>query len=121
MLVSYGKLTLEMATIALTRLVLAESDRFPEIAATFYELAIMQTERAMEAWLRRQCDLGIIALEDPRIATEILRGMMIFEPQRAVMLGMRLPPDDDEIVNRAKLCARIFISGSALKKSSSRH
>jgi AcrR family transcriptional regulator len=120
-LVSYGRLTLEAATIALTRLVLSESDRFPEIAATFYESAIMKTEKAMEAWLRSQCARGIITLEDPRIATEMLRGMMIFEPQRAAMLGMRTPPNDDEIVKRAKLCARIFVNGATAKATSTHH
>jgi hypothetical protein len=81
----------------------------------------MRTERAMEAWLRRQCALGILALDDPKIATEMLRGMMVFEPQRIAMLGMGAPPDDDEIVKRAKLCAQIFINGSAPKTTSTRH
>jgi AcrR family transcriptional regulator len=120
-LTSYGRLTLEAGTVALIRLVLSESDRFPEIAATFFESAIMRTERAMEAWLRRQCALGILALDDPKIATEMLRGMMVFEPQRIAMLGMGAPPDDDEIVKRAKLCAQIFIRGSASKTTSTRH
>jgi AcrR family transcriptional regulator len=120
-LIAYGKLTLEASTIALIRLVLAESDRFPEIAATFYESAIVKTEKAMEAWLQRQSDRGIIILEDTRVATEMLRGMMVFEPQRVAMLGMGAPPDDDEIVKRAKLCAQIFINGSASKSTSTRH
>jgi AcrR family transcriptional regulator len=120
-LISYGQLTLEPATIALSRLVLAESDRFPEIAAAFYEGAIIKTETAMEAWLRQQCARGIIAIEDPKIATEMLRGMMIFEPQRAAMLGMGAAPDADEIVKRAKLCARVFVHGSAQKTIPARH
>jgi hypothetical protein len=46
----------------------------------------------MAGWLRRQCEWGVIALGDPHLAAEMLRGMMIMEPQRAVMLGQRAAP-----------------------------
>ena len=44
-------------------------------------------------------------------ATSMLRGMMIMEPQRAVMMGQREPPEVAEIEQRAKLCARLFLGG----------
>ncbi len=65
----------------------------------------------MAGWLRRQCERGLIALEDPRMAAEMLRGMMIMEPQRAVMLGQRPVPDRSEIAARAKRCAQLFLKG----------
>jgi hypothetical protein len=43
----------------------------------------------------------------------MLRGMMIMEPQRAVMLGQRSAPDHDERVVRAKQCAQLFLKGCA--------
>jgi AefR-like transcriptional repressor, C-terminal domain len=67
----------------------------------------------MAGWLRRQCDRGLIKLEDPQVVAGMLRGMMIMEPQRAVMLGQRIAPDHDEIVARAKQCARLFLKGCA--------
>jgi AcrR family transcriptional regulator len=111
MLVAYGTLTLDEETIGVFRLVLGECDRFPEIAATFYDAAIRRTNLAMEAWLRRQCDRGVIALEDPLMATGALRGMMTMEPQRAVMLGQRAAPDAAEIARRAEFCTRLFLEG----------
>lgn len=110
-LIAYGKLTLATETIALLRLVIGECDRFPEIATTFYERAIVRTNAAIVAWLRRQCDRGLIQLDDPEAASGMLRGMMVQEPQRAVMLGQRAAPSDDEIVERARSCARMFLSG----------
>ena len=65
----------------------------------------------MQGWLRRQCDRGLIAIEDLSAATGMLRGMMIMEPQRAVMLGQRRAPDADEVETRARHCARIFLGG----------
>jgi AcrR family transcriptional regulator len=115
-LVAYGTLTLNANVIAINRLVIGESERFPEIATTFYEHAILLTGRAMEAWLRRQCDHGLIELDDPHTATEMLRGMMIMDPQRAAILGQRAAPGIDEIAARAKLCAKLFVQGCRARK-----
>jgi AcrR family transcriptional regulator len=114
-LVAYGTLTLSEETIAMNRLIIRECDQFPEIAAAFYEAAIQRTTDAMAGWLRRQCERGLIKLEDPQVVAGMLRGMMIMEPQRAVMLGQRSAPDHDEIVARAKQCARLFLQGCPVR------
>jgi hypothetical protein len=81
------------------------------VAATFYGTAIVPTTEAMAGWLRKQCERGLIRLEDPRLAAEMLRGMMIMEPQRAVMLGQQPAPRREEIAARAKQCAALFLKG----------
>jgi AcrR family transcriptional regulator len=110
-LIAYGTLTLDAETIAISRLVIGESDRFPEIAAAFYETAILRTNHAIESWLRRQCERGQIRLDDPQAASGMLRGMMIMEPQRAAMLGQRAVPDAEEIAHRARFASQIFLNG----------
>ena len=115
MLIAYGSLTLSEETIAMNRLVIRECGQFPEVATAFYEAAILRTTKAMAEWLRRQCERGLIALEDPHVAAEMLRGMMIMDPQRAVMLGQRPAPSRDEIVARAKPCTRLFLRGCSAK------
>ncbi|WP_032490474.1 TetR/AcrR family transcriptional regulator C-terminal domain-containing protein [Rhizobium etli] len=114
MLTAYGMLTLSLDTITVTRLVISESDRFPEIATAFYEKAIVRTNTLMEDWLRKQIDRGAIALGDPHAACGMLRGMMIMEPQRAAMLRQQEPPGLEEIAARAKMCADLFLKGCAL-------
>jgi AcrR family transcriptional regulator len=114
-LIAYGSLTLDQEVIAMTRLVLGESDRFPEIAETFYEEAIRPTSEAMADWLERQRRRGLISLDDPLVAVGMLRGMMVMEPQRAVMLGQRSIPDAGEIAMRAKICAVLFLKGCRLE------
>ncbi len=111
MLIAFGTLTLEGETIAIYRLVPSESDRFPEIAATFHEAAVRRTTEAMEEWLRAQCARGLIGLDDVSMATGMLRGMMLMEPQRAVMMGQQEAPDAAEIAQRARACARLFLDG----------
>ena len=115
MLLAYGTLVLSERTIAMHRLVIRECDQFPEVAATFYEVAIRRANDAMARWLRRQRERGLIALEDPQAAAGMLRGMMSMDPQRAVMLGQRAAPDQEEIAERAKQCARLFLDGCLVR------
>jgi AcrR family transcriptional regulator len=115
MLLAYGTLVLSERTIAMHRLVIRECDQFPEVAAVFYEAAIRRANDAMARWLRRQCERGLIALDDPQGAAGMLRGMMSMDPQRAVMLGQRSAPDAQEIEARAKLCARLFLDGCLVR------
>jgi AcrR family transcriptional regulator len=110
-LIAYGTLTLSRRTVAIYRLVIRECDQFPELATAFYQLAIRRANQATAAWLRRQCERGLIKLDDPDVAAGMLRGMMSMEPQRAVMLGQGDAPDADEIAARAKQCARLFLNG----------
>jgi hypothetical protein len=114
-LIAYAALTLSPGPLAIYRLVIRESDQFPELATAFYQSAIRRTTEAMAAWLRRQCDRGLIRLDDPHLAAGMLRGMMAMDPQRAVMLGQRRAPDADEIAARAKQCARLFLEGCAVR------
>jgi len=107
----FGMLTLSGETIAIQKLVIAESDRFPELAATFYADAILATQAVIAEYLARQCALGTIELDDPHAAAGMLRGMMILEPQRAVMMGRAPIPTDAEIAERARVCVRLFLRG----------
>jgi AcrR family transcriptional regulator len=110
-LIAYGTLALAPEPLAMQRLVIAESDRFPEIASTFYETAVMRTTRAIESWLRRQCERGLLRLDDTEVAAGMLRGMMVMEPQRAVMMGQRATPEAEEIARRARFAAHLFLNG----------
>jgi len=110
-LISYGTLTLDEETPATLRLVYSECERFPEIASAFFELAIRRTTQTMERWVKRQCDRGRIEIDEPSVAVGMLRGMMIMEPQRALMFGQRTPPSRSEIARRARYCASLFLDG----------
>ncbi len=110
-LIAYGTLNLDEETVLSIRLVFAECDRFPEIAAAFTELAVRPTIKTMEAWMERQRNRGEIVIDDLAMAIGMLRGMMVMEPQRAMMLGQRSPLDHAEIATRARYCARLFLDG----------
>jgi AcrR family transcriptional regulator len=110
-LFAFGVLTLSEETIAINRLVIGECERFPEIARAFYQSAIVPVNGVIEHWLNKQKAKGTLRVDDVHIASGMLRGMMIMEPQRTAMMGQRSAPHRDEIAFRAKQCAEVFYNG----------
>jgi AcrR family transcriptional regulator len=106
-----GELMLDGEVIALQRVIAGESDKFPEIAETFFNKAIMRTQGALADWLRVQVKRGTIALDDADIAAGMLLGMLALQPLRATMFGHRSAPGRKEIEQRAKTCAALFLRG----------
>ncbi|MCP1756743.1 TetR/AcrR family transcriptional regulator [Bradyrhizobium elkanii] len=111
---SCGELILDAEVIALQRIILADSDKFPDIAEMFYEKAMQRTLGALAAWLSVQQRRGRIAVDDAQAAAGMLLGMLVFQPQRDVMYGHRPPPSRAQIEARAKACAALFLSGCAV-------
>jgi AcrR family transcriptional regulator len=110
-LTELGNLTLSVDTIAILRLAIAEADRFPELATNFYADAVLAGESVLTRFLKRQCALGVLEIDDPVTAAGMLRGMMVMEPQRATMLAGLPLPTPAEIAKRARECVRIFLRG----------
>ena len=108
-----GELILDREVIALQRAILGESDKFPDIAETFYHKAIRRTEGTLAAWLRAQAKRGLLAVDDAEAASGMLLGMLAFQPQRAVMFGHAPVPTRGDIERRAGACAKSFLQGCA--------
>ena len=112
-LVVWGELILDGEVIALQRLILADGEKFPEIAETFYHKAIRRTEHTLANWLKAQSERGLIKVDDAEIAAGMLLGMLVFQPQRAVLFGHAPPPDRAELERRAEAVAELFLRGCA--------
>ena len=108
-----GELILDGEVIALQRLVLADSEKFPEISETFYHKAIRRTERTLANWLQAQGERGLIKIDDAEAAAGMLLGMLVFQPQRAVLFDHAPAPSRDEVARRAQAVARLFLRGCA--------
>ncbi|MCP4618727.1 MAG: TetR/AcrR family transcriptional regulator [Bradyrhizobium sp.] len=110
-LIACGELILDGEVIGLLQMVIGESDKFPEIAETFYNKAIKRTESTLANWLKAQAARGLIEIGNPTEAAGMLLGMFAFQPQRAVMFGHAPAPDRKELERRAQVCARLFLRG----------
>jgi len=110
-LVACADLVLDPEVIALQRLILADSDKFPDIAETFYNKAMLRSVAALAEWLLVQQKRGLIALDEVEAAAGMLLGMLVFQPQRDVMFGHKPPPKRSELERRAKTCSALFLRG----------
>jgi AcrR family transcriptional regulator len=110
-LIVFAELILDGEVIALQRVILAESDKFPEAAETFYHKAIRRTEDTLAGWLTAQAARGLLEIGDATAAASMLLGMLAFQPMRAVMFGHEPPPSREEIERRARKCAVLFLKG----------
>lgn len=104
-------LMLDGEVIALQRVIAGDSDKFPDIAETFFHKAITPTQTALANWLRAQQKRGTIVLDDADTAAGMLLGMLAMQPMRATMFGHRPAPTKEERAERAATCARLFLSG----------
>ena len=110
-LIVCGELILDGDVIALQRVILGDSEKFPEIAETFYHKAIRRTERTLASWLQAQHERGLIKIDDAETAAGMLLGMLVFQPQRMVMFGHAPTLDREALERRAQTVAAVFLRG----------
>src|SRR5579872_1743626 len=112
-LIVCGELILDSDVISLQRVILGDSEKFPEIAETFYTKAIRRTERTLASWLQAQNERGLIKIEDADAAAGMLLGMLVFQPQRAVLFGQAPTLTREALERRAQSVAILFLRGCA--------
>jgi AcrR family transcriptional regulator len=110
-LIVCGELILDNEVISLQRMILGDSEKFPEIAETFYHKAIRRTELTLAAWLQAQHERGLIKIDDPETAAGMLLGMLVFQPQRAVLFGHAPTLAHDTLELRAQAVTTLFLHG----------
>jgi AcrR family transcriptional regulator len=108
-----GELILDADVIALQQMILSDSDKFPEIAETFFHKAITPTQNTLASWLRTQHKRGLLVIDDADAAAGMLLGMLVFQPQRAVMYGHTPAPTREQLEQRVAACAKLFLEGCA--------
>jgi AcrR family transcriptional regulator len=106
-----GELILDADVIALQRMILGDSDKFPDVAETFYHRAITRTQETLASWLRTQHSRGLLAIDDADQAAGMLLGMLAFQPQRAVMFGHTPALTHEQLEQRVQVCAKFFLEG----------
>jgi len=93
-------------TMALHRLVIAESVRFPELGRAFYENGPVAGRRGLAAWMSRQPGL---AVPEPEIAAEQFLGMIRSGLYLRATLGLEPEPDDAAIDAVVAASVRTFL------------
>jgi len=114
-LMACAELTLGADVVALQRMVMQERCTFSDIAATCYRTGVQRTQAALADWLRTQQQRHLIALDDADEAAGMLLGMLVSAPQRAALYGGLPLPSRQQIEQRVRSCAALFLRGCAIK------
>lgn len=112
---------LDAKPLAIHRVVVAESVRFPELGRAFYENGPAVFRRAFAAWLVAQTAAGRLAVPDPPMAADQFVGMLrapgVF---LRASLGLPPPPTDAEIDATVTAAVRTFLKAYAVEGVSGR-
>jgi AcrR family transcriptional regulator len=97
--------------IALHRLIVAESARFPALARVLaHEGASEEATRLISDILDREVDAGRLAIDDTRFAAQQFLHMVVTLPQRRAM-GLGAPMTEEELRDWPHKVADLFLHG----------
>lgn len=87
-------LMLRPSSLALHRLLVAEANRFPELAHAVFDAGPVQAVQALASWLRAQHAHGRLAVAQPALAAEQFLGMLTGHIQLRALFGVCVHPGD---------------------------
>jgi TetR/AcrR family transcriptional regulator, mexJK operon transcriptional repressor len=97
--------------IALHRLVISESRRFPEIARGWFENGPAQTYHRLTAFFAERKQAGeVSATTEPRTLAVLFHDMLVFEIYQPVLIGMSKKPKPDVIEAKVRSAIDILLS-----------
>ena len=97
---------------ALYRLVIAESQRAPELACAFYREGPSKARLALTQWLERQHEDKTLFVPDPDTSASMLFSMVIGELQMRLLIGDMREPDEATIDERVEKAVALFLNGA---------
>jgi AcrR family transcriptional regulator len=100
-------------TLAIYRIALAESGRFPELGRAFYENGPHLFTRRFVSWLEKLRDLGLVEVEDLTLATHQFMALMRCGVFFRRSLSLPPEPSADEIQRTVKAAADTFLKAFA--------
>lgn len=88
---SFRTKTLSEQGVALTRMIIAESPRFPELSRTVFEASDLAT-RSLARRLRQAMERGELRLDDAEFAAEMLLGLLGGKERDRLLFGIPADP-----------------------------
>ncbi len=95
--------------LALHRLVLSESVRFPELGKVWYEAGPNMANQALGAFLSARAQPDGLRLTDPCVEAAILVDSLVNNLQLRKLVGLQV--SQTEIEERLHACVRVFLTG----------
>ncbi len=119
-LLEFGSRILRIAMsdekIRLERVVNMEADRFPELAAHFFELGPKRGHEELSRYLQEQIKRGRLLAEDPQLMAEHLISLITGGPVHWRMLGLRDHVDVKDQKRRLQAAVKFFLRAYAAER-----
>jgi AcrR family transcriptional regulator len=109
-------LMLRPSSLALYRLIVAESARFPELGGAIYAVGVGRLLAILAEYLAWETRNGRLSVPDPELAAEQLIGMLTGRIQLRALLGYAIP-DEAELQRRAEHAVSSFLVLYAPRRS----
>lgn len=102
-------LILSPQTLALHRIIVAESQNFPELGQMFYENGPKKVMALLSAWLEQQHKSGTLVVENPDLAASLFLNMVKTELHLQCLLGLRKNVSQKDRERVAEYATTMFI------------
>ena len=112
LLVDCASLILDPTVVSMTRLVMAESGRFPEIAKIM-QAGHQRVVASLSSWLSGCRARNLLSVGNTQAAAGMLIGMMVYELQRGALHKLSPPANIGALKKRAAVCTDLFLQGCA--------
>ncbi|MEX2632076.1 MAG: TetR/AcrR family transcriptional regulator [Tistlia sp.] len=103
-------LMLRPGSLALYRLIVAESDRFPELGSATYEFGTGRLLAMLADYLARETRHGRLSVAEPGFAAEQFVGMLTGRMQLRALLGVGPTPGAAALKRHAERTAAAFLA-----------
>lgn len=103
-------LMLQPTSLALYRLIVSESARFPELGIEIYAAGAGQMQARLADYLAWETQNGRLSVDDPRLAAEQFVSMLAGRLQLRALLGVGALPDEAELERRAAHTVSCFLT-----------
>lgn len=114
MLYHCARLATDPDVLRFERFIMYELRANPQVAATFCTEAIGRVPVALTAYISWRAERGDLQLDEPKVASEMLLGMMMYG-SGLVWPGDRNTAEDGVLKERARACAKLFLQGCAIR------
>lgn len=105
----FMRLLLSPPAVAISRIIMAESSRFPELGEAFFQAGQHCMRERMSAYLRRWAELGALRIDDPSRAAVHFVALCKGDLHSRAQLGVQPAPTEDDIRETVRAAVDVFV------------
>src|SRR5262245_8673853 len=110
----YLTVVIHPSVLQLRRLIIAEADRFPELARSYYERVPEHTLTSLGSSFRELAERGLLQTDEPALAARQFAWLVLGQPlNQAMFCGYDGPFSASELDHLADAAVRVFLAAYA--------